>query len=355
MTLAVQHVAVGFAQRVRDQFVAHEAPVHVHELSVTRGPRIGRRADEAVEPYGAAVCFDRTHRLSELRSERHFDSLGRTRRREARHDATVVPQGEVDIRVRQGRAGKRVLAVSEFRGIAFQEFAPRGGVVVKIVDLDRRSKWVRGRLNRADAPAFCAERKGAAGACSPARKRDPCNRSDACERLAAKAQRANLFEIVQGSDLARCVARERHRQILALNAGSVVDDTDLLYAAFDERDADVGGARIEAVLEELLQYRRRPVDHFPRRDLADERFGQRADGGHVCSKGSRLNGARASVSNRPAAQIICRGRMPRWTSFSPAGICSSISTGTLQYCFSNTAPGSICCSSPSFFARPGWS
>ncbi len=98
------------------------------------------------------------------------------------------------------------------------------------------------------------------------------------------SERTCSRSIVQGGDLARCVARERHRQILALNAGSVVDDTDLLYAAFDERDADIGRARIEAVLEELLQYRRRPVDHFPGGDLADERFGQRADGGHVRSK-----------------------------------------------------------------------
>jgi len=37
---------------------------------------------------------------------------------------------------------------------------------------------------------------------------------------------------------------------------------------------------------------RRPIDYFPGRDLADERFGQRADGGHVCdSFQERLNGA----------------------------------------------------------------
>ncbi len=53
--------------------------------------------------------------------------------------------------------------------------------------------------------------------------------------------------------------------------------------------------------------------------------------------------------------IICRGRMPRWNSFSPVGICSSISTGTSRHCSSNTAPGFIRCSSPSFFAKPGWS
>src|SRR5258706_14286033 len=128
--------------------------------------------------------------------------------------------------------------------MAFQEFAPRRRVVVKIVDLDRRPKRVRGRLNGADAPAFCAEREGAARACGPARKSDPCNRGDACEGLAAKAQRANLFEIVQRGDLARRVPCERHPQTLAWNAGSVVDDTDLLYATFDERDADIGRARI---------------------------------------------------------------------------------------------------------------
>jgi len=47
MAFAMQDVAVGLAQRMREQLVAHEATVHVDELRVARGARVRGRPGEA--------------------------------------------------------------------------------------------------------------------------------------------------------------------------------------------------------------------------------------------------------------------------------------------------------------------
>ena len=73
------------------------------------------------------------------------------------------------------------------------------------------------------------------------------------------------------------MARDRERQVLALDAGAVVGDADALDAAAGEVDVDLRRARVERVLEQLLQRRRRPLDDLAGGDLVDQQVGQRAD------------------------------------------------------------------------------
>ena len=51
-------------------------------------------------------------------------------------------------------------------------------------------------------------------------------------------------------------------------------------AVFGLRKAHAFANGIESVLEQLLQHRRRPLDDFAGRDLADEQLGKDADRGH---------------------------------------------------------------------------
>jgi hypothetical protein len=79
------------------------------------------------------------------------------------------------------------------------------------------------------------------------------------------------------------VARERERQLVARDARAVVLHLDALDAARFEHDRDRLRARIDAVLEKLLEHRRRAFHHFAGRDLAHEKLGQNANGGHAAS------------------------------------------------------------------------
>jgi DNA-binding SARP family transcriptional activator len=110
---------------------------------------------------------------------------------------------------------------------------------------------------------------------------DPRHRCDRRERLAAEAERGHGFELIERPDLAGRVAREREGEVLACDPGAVVVHLHPPRAAFDERHAELARAGIEAVFDQLLEHRRRPLDHLAGRDLADEQLGQDAYRAHL--------------------------------------------------------------------------
>src|SRR6266508_3819457 len=99
MTLTVKDIAVRVAQRMRDQLVPNGPAVYVDELGVARGPGEGRRTCKAVEPYGAAVRFYRTHRPGELRTELPPDPVVRTGRRSEEHTSELQSRGHLVCRL----------------------------------------------------------------------------------------------------------------------------------------------------------------------------------------------------------------------------------------------------------------
>ena len=72
-------------------------------------------------------------------------------------------------------------------------------------------------------------------------------------------------------------------EILARDARAVVVHLHALHAALGEGHLDLGGAGIQAVLEQFFQHRGRPLDHFAGRDLAHQQLRHRADGAHAKS------------------------------------------------------------------------
>ena len=71
--------------------------------------------------------------------------------------------------------------------------------------------------------------------------------------------------------------RERERQLLRLDAAAVIAHPDQARATALDVDLDAAGTGIEAVLDELLDDRRRTLDHLARGDLIDELTGEDAD------------------------------------------------------------------------------
>src|SRR6266850_2302124 len=90
-------------------------------------------------------------------------------------------------------------------------------------------------------------------------------------------------QVLEAADLARGVARERERQVVARYAGAVVVDLDALRAALVQRHGNGARVRVEAVLEQLLQHRRGPLDYLAGSDLAHQEIGQDADRWHAKS------------------------------------------------------------------------
>ena len=96
---------------------------------------------------------------------------------------------------------------------------------------------------------------------------------DRGERLAAKAERANRGQVGGATNLRSRVTTERKDRVGARHAAAVVGDRDQGRAAAENLDAHRARARVERVLDQLLDGGGRPLDDFARRDLAGDLLG----------------------------------------------------------------------------------
>ncbi len=117
------------------------------------------------------------------------------------------------------------------------------------------------------------------------------------QRLAAKPERPNRRQIVGPRDLARRVTLDREPRVLRIHPFAVVLDAQRLLPAELDGDRNPPRARVERVLDELLDDRRRTLDDLAGGDLIGEVQGQAVDAGHdsVGSRQSRV-GSRSRQS-----------------------------------------------------------
>ena len=193
------------------------------------------------------------------------------------HDAAVVLQREADVRMRERDAAERLVAVTPLGRLGPQELPTRRRVEVELADRHRRACRERRRRGHAGDAAVDLDPPRVRPPRRARSERKPRDRADRRQRLAAEAERRDRRQVVGGRELRGRVPRDGERQLLALDARAVVGDADPLDAAARQIDVDLRRARIERVLEELLQRRRRPLDDLAGRDLVDELIGERAD------------------------------------------------------------------------------
>ena len=275
LALAVQHVLVGAAHRVRQHLVAHETAVDVEELVVgARARRIGD-AGAADHAHRAAHMLDDDALRHEILAERIAQALLALLAGAPLLDQlAVVPDREAHVGPRQRMAAHRLDAVGELGGIGLEELAPRRGREEQLAHLDRGAARTRHRAQFARA---AVERPGAVGTHRARLQAQLGDRVDGGQRLAAKAHGADRLEVVEARDLAGGMAPQRHHELLARDAQAVVLDRDQPHAAGRQSHRDLRRARVERVVEQLAHHRGRAFDHLARGDLADQLVGEFAD------------------------------------------------------------------------------
>src|ERR1700691_112794 len=159
-------------------------------------------------------------------------------------------------------------------GLAAQELAPRRHIEEQIPHLDAGPRRMRRRrrgsklaIARFHAPRMSRRARSRY-------QRETRYRSDARQRLAAKPQGRNTFEVLKRSDLAGCMPRKRQPDLLRLDPDAIVAHPDERAAAPLEFDLDAQRPRIERVLHQLLDHGGGTLDDFTGRDLIDELIGK---------------------------------------------------------------------------------
>ena len=306
-----QHVAVGQLHRVGDVAVAHAAAVDVDVLLVGAGPGIRRLGDPAVQPQAGAFVVHAQRLAGEILAQGFAQAqVGhQVAGLVAARGLAVVRDAQFHVGPGQRQRAQPLLDVAQFGAFGAQELAPRRHVVEQLAHLDRGPRRQGLRRDLAHPAAVHLQHR-AVRIAGPARsQREPADRGDRGQRLAAEAERGHGFQVVERGDLAGGVARHRQRQLVRGDAAAVVADADQAHAAFLQIDVDAAGAGVERVLDQLLDHRRRAFDDLAGGDLVDQGVGKLADRhgiGRGCAIGKRstiiADRSKAARSGPTAAQ-----------------------------------------------------
>src|SRR6185312_13666062 len=158
----------------------------------------------------------------------------------------------------------------------FQEFEPRRRRKEQVAHLDPRAGIGGGGFDRALVAALDQQPDRVATA-PPRDDGEARHRADRRQRLAAKAERADVEKIIVGQ-FRGAVPLDRQRQFVGRHAAAVVRDRNQRLAAVAQRDIDMGGAGVDGVLHQFLHRRGRTLDHFARGDAIDDDRRHLADG-----------------------------------------------------------------------------
>ncbi len=106
------------------------------------------------------------------------------------------------------------------------------------------------------------------------------NGCDGGQRFAAKSESGDGQQILHVAQFAGGVALEGQQRVVAQHAAAIVDDADQAAAAGFHFDANVGGAGVERVFEQLLDDGSGPFHYFAGGDLVGDLVGKYADAAH---------------------------------------------------------------------------
>ena len=276
MPAVEQHIAIGLADGVSHQLVAHHPAVDEEILPVGLPAGVRRQTDPAMQAQTAAFFVD---------GETAVDKLRPQHRPQARrcisggHGLPLRPyaQFHADVEAGQRQAPQHGLHLLGFGAFALQEAAPGRRVVEQVFHL-------HGGAGRVAPGSFACHLAAVHGDVTahrliayPAGDGEPGHRRDAGERLAPETQASDAEQVADVRDLAGRMPADGKRQVVRMNPVPVVDDAHPFDAPLLDQHFHAAGARIEAVLDEFLDDRGRTLHHLAGSDLVGDELRQQGD------------------------------------------------------------------------------
>ena len=280
-----QHIAISLAHRVGHQLVAYRPAVHKEILQVGLAAGERRQPDPAPQPQAIALDLNR-QRLFQEPAATHRCHPPSTRGVvvgfvQAEDGLAIVAQVKGHIETRQGQAFDDFLQVIEFGFLGLEELAPRRGIEEQVAHFHRGAHRMRRRLDpRRHVAAFGFHLPGLLGATGAGGQGQAGHGADGGQGLTTKAQAHDPLQVFQVADLAGGVTGQGQGQVIRRDATAIVTYPQQLDAALLHIDINAFGTGVDAVFQQLLDYRRRAFNHLTRGDLVGkaraEQFNARA-------------------------------------------------------------------------------
>ena len=273
---------VRLLDRVRERPVSHPPPVREQADVGAIGPVQRRRPNQSTDLDGRLFRLlgrNLKHCPGDLTTvyRRHsVPQLAAPRTRE--RPPTVWTQLKPDFRVRHRVVGDDPVNPGLLCVGRAQKPATRWQVTKELPDGDRRALRRAGRSDRNDLAVVDLYAGAAVGVRSPRSQLDASDRCDARQRLSAEAKGGHCVQVFGDLQFAGREPLEGQLNLVGRNARAIVSNANVLDAAAADLDPYPGRARVQGVLDQLLDGRGRALDYLPSRDLRRNFRSEELDG-----------------------------------------------------------------------------
>jgi hypothetical protein len=269
-----KHVGISLTHGVGNDAIAHQSTVDVEILRVGLGARRRRQTDPTGQMQAGHGVIDAQALCRKLLTQHLGYPLHRglfvTGRFPDAHRLAVVAEPELHRAAGQRQRLQQVVDVREFGALDTQEFSARRHVVEQIAHFHAGARRMLRRTRGLQLAAIHFDAKCSVLPAHARGQREARDRRHRGQRLAAKTHAGDVFQIVEAANLAGRMRGHRQRQFVGTDTATIVAHPDQPAAALFDIHFNARGARIEAVLDQLLDHRGRTLDDFASGDLVDE-------------------------------------------------------------------------------------
>ena len=154
-----------------------------------------------------------------------------------------------------------------FRTFAVEEFLSRRNIVKEIPDNESGAVHSGNLFHLSYFPAFYKDTMGEKVLFRFRNQFHIGNRGDRRQRLAAKTETHDTFQVGQGTNFTRCMRKKSVLKIVLGNAVSVIGDAKVLYSSSSNFHRDLRGMCIDCIFHKFFHNTARTFNYFPCRYL----------------------------------------------------------------------------------------
>lgn len=200
--------------------------------------------------------------------------------RERGHAGPISSTFESHQGIRQTNSLQTMNDMGRLCFLASKKLPTCGDIVEQVPNLNLRSRGNPDLTNSFDLPAANDHFRSRFGQCFARRQTEPRYARDARECFAAKAHRPYQGEVGRLANLARRVAFETEKRVLAIHATAIIAHRHGARPSAGKIDPNPLRSGVETVLDQLLNQGSRSLDNLPCRDLAGHVIGQKTNFSH---------------------------------------------------------------------------